>query len=108
MQKGIFLGDRKQVDYVYPSDVRIELMRICGLGETVYTKEEILGDPARFSDIAYLFSTFTIFFLFVTHHCNTYIIGQSFCFPLLKKDIKYRIILATVHFAVGRGEYIAT
>lgn len=57
MQKGIFLGDRRQMDYVYPSDIRAVLMKTCGLEETVYTKEEVLGDPARFSDTAYIFST---------------------------------------------------
>lgn len=57
MQKGIFLGDKKQIDYVYPQDIRKAIAQICGLTDAVFTKEEVLEEPARFADTAYIFST---------------------------------------------------
>lgn len=57
MRKGIFIGDARQIAYVYSDEVRKALQDACDLPDTVFTKERILAEPARFADTAYLFST---------------------------------------------------
>ena len=57
MKKGIFLGDKKQIDSVYPEALRAALGESCALESAVFTKEAVLRDPARFADTDYIFST---------------------------------------------------
>lgn len=57
MHQGIFLGDEKAINRVYPEAVRAALAKICALKETVYTKAAVLDAPERFADTAYIFST---------------------------------------------------
>lgn len=42
MHQGIFLGDEKAINRVYPEAVRAALAKICALKETVYTKAAVL------------------------------------------------------------------
>lgn len=57
MHQGIFLGDEKAINRVYPEAVRAALAKICALKETVYPKAAVLDAPERFADTAYIFST---------------------------------------------------
>lgn len=57
VHQGIFLGDEKAINRVYPEAVRAALAKICALTETVYTKAAVLDAPERFADTAYIFST---------------------------------------------------
>lgn len=57
MHQGIFLGDEKAINRVYPEAVRASLAKICALTETVYTKAAVLDAPERFASTAYIFST---------------------------------------------------
>lgn len=60
VHQGIFLGDEKAINRVYPEAVRAALAKICALKETVYTKAAVLDAPERFADTAYIFSTWGI------------------------------------------------
>lgn len=42
---------------VYDEEARAALCSLCGLEETVYTKADLLADPARFSEVELVFST---------------------------------------------------
>ncbi len=56
--KAIFLCKSASVIHeVYDAEVFGELQALTGIGKTVYTKDDILGDPARFSDVELIFST---------------------------------------------------
>lgn len=57
VHQGIFLGDEKAINRVYPEAVRAALAKICALKETVYTKAAVLDAPERLADTAYIFST---------------------------------------------------
>lgn len=57
VHQGIFLGDEKAINRVYPEAVRAALAKICALTETVYTKAAVLDAPERFASTAYIFST---------------------------------------------------
>lgn len=48
MKKGIFLGDKKQIDSVYPEALRAALGACCALEGAVFTKEAVLRDPTRY------------------------------------------------------------
>ena len=45
MHQGIFLGDEKAINRVYPEAVRASLAKICALTETLYTKTAVLDAP---------------------------------------------------------------
>ena len=57
MKKGIFLGDAKSIQYVFPQDVCEALSGHCGLQGRVYTWDEVLAAPETFRDVLYIFST---------------------------------------------------
>ena len=62
--QGVFLGDEKAINRVYPEAVRAALAKICALTETVYTKAAVLDAPERFASTAYIFSTWVDIGLF--------------------------------------------
>lgn len=113
MQEAIFLGEQDKIEYVYPKDVRGVLRELCGLEETVYTKQEILDSPARFQNTAYIFSTwgmpsFTaeeIGSCFPKLQCVFYAAGtvQGFARPFLERGVQ--VFSAWAANAVPVAEY---
>ena len=56
--KAIFLCERDHTIFkVYDDDTLAALQRMTGIEKRVYTKAEVLADPARFADVRYIFST---------------------------------------------------
>lgn len=113
MKKGIFLGNEKQINYVFPPDIQEQLSALCGTPAYVYTKEEVLAAPERFGDVNYIFSTwgmpvFTeeeISECFPNLECVFYAAGtvQFFARPFLSRGI--RVFSAWAANAVPVAEY---
>ncbi len=57
MNRGIFLGNQKQIEYVFPADIQQELLTRCDVSKRVYSKEEVVNAPEQFRDVRYIFST---------------------------------------------------
>ena len=89
MGKGIFLGESRQIDYVFPQDIRAMLAVRCGVPEHVYTKDEVLQNAEQFQDVAYIFSTWGMP-VFTEEEI-------ALCFPALK----------CVFYAAGTVQYFA-
>ena len=64
VHQGIFLGDEKAINRVYPEGVRAAVAKICALKETVYTKAAVLDARERLASTAYIFSTWVDIGLF--------------------------------------------
>ena len=113
MKKGIFLGSEKQINYVFPADIKEKLHTLCGMSCHVYTKEDVLSAPEQFSDVHYIFSTwgmpvFTeeeITVCFPHLECVFYAAGsvQFFARPFLARGI--RVFSAWAANAVPVAEY---
>lgn len=113
MAKGIFLGNQKQIEYVYPTDIQKELLAHCAVSNHVYTKDEILASPKSFCNVQYIFSTwgmpvFTedeIRTCFPNLECVFYAAGsvQFFARPFLSCGIK--VFSAWAANAVPVAEY---
>ena len=97
--KAIFLCEKTdKIFSVFTDETVSELQKLTDIEKKVYIKEEVLRDPARFSDIAFIFSTwgmpeFTedeIKFCFPSLKCVFYGAGtvQSFARPFLNCGVK--------------------
>ena len=113
MGKAIFLGNAERVQYVFPSDVCARLAEACGLADRVYTKEEVLAAPEKFSAVDYIFSTWgmpsfseeEIAACFPNLQCVFYAAGtvQAFARPFLARGVK--VFSAWAANAVPVAEY---
>lgn len=89
MRKGVFLGDSKQIDYVFPQDIKDMLFLRCGVVSRTYTKSDVMEQPEQFADVDYIFSTWGMP-CFTEDKINEY-------FPRLK----------CVFYAAGSVQYFA-
>ena len=59
--KAIFLCENTdKIFRVYDADTRLQLQKLTGIEERLYAKADILGDPSRFADVEFIFSTFLV------------------------------------------------
>lgn len=112
--KAVFLcNDKNNPSRIYSDEVRKELRCLTGLGDTVYSKDEVIASRELFTDTQYIFSTWgmpvfsedEIKNLFPSLECIFYAAGsvQFFARPFIENGIK--VFSAWAANAVPVAEY---
>lgn len=113
MRSILISNNHQKAELVYSADIVQYLQENAGLDEGIYTKEQVMADPAAFADVDYLFSTWgmpamteaEIRAAFPKVKCLFYSAGtvQAFARPFLNCGI--RVFSAWAANAVPVAEY---